>query len=181
MNARTNLTALATAGVALLGLAYASGAAAATQPRQIATHPTNLCQSALPVFDGNIRKRPLAVQNEGAGTAFVTCSYPSGEGRAAGISPTTRVWQYFVNNTGGVLTVACTGVSGYPGFGNEYIVKSLDIPANSTSAQISWFAADFSGSPATFPGQSLFSISCSIPPGAGLGQAYINSETDVGN
>lgn len=157
-----------------------SAAEAATQPRQIATHPTNVCQSSLPVFDGNIRKRPLAVQNEGTGNAFITCSYPSGEGRAAGISPTTRVWQYFVNTTAAPITVSCTGVSGYPGLGNEYIVKSLELAPNSTNGQISWFAADFSGSPTTFPGQSMFSTNCVLPPGSGLGQAYINSDADIG-
>ena len=32
----------------------------------------------LPVFDTQIRKRPLAVGNEGAAPAFVTCSLPQG-------------------------------------------------------------------------------------------------------
>lgn len=34
------------------------------------------CQAALPVFDGLIRKRPLAVVNEGQAGAFVTCAIP---------------------------------------------------------------------------------------------------------
>ena len=32
------------------------------------------CQAALPAYEGLIRKRPMAIQNEGVSTAFVTCA-----------------------------------------------------------------------------------------------------------
>lgn len=184
MKTRINAVSTAVASVALYASAFAGSAEAVTQDRQIVSLPTNFCQSSLPAFDGLIRKRPLAVQNEGSSTAFITCSYPSGEGRGTLIdSPTVRVWQYFVNSTDANITVSCTGVTGETsGLGtSQYIVKSLVVTPGSSSAQISWFAADFAGAPVVFPSQSQFSISCSIPPGAGLRQAYINSTTDVGS
>lgn len=151
----------------------------AAADRQIASQAVNYCQSALPVFDGNIRKRPLAVQNEGTGTAFVTCSYPSGEGRGIGGSVTTQVWQYFINNADGDLTVNCTGVSGVTLENAQFIVKSNVVPAGASSVLV-WSAEDFAGAPAVFPSHSVFSISCSLPPGAGLRQSYVNSDENVG-
>ncbi len=38
------------------------------------TAPKN-CQPALPLDDAAVRKKPLAVQNEGIATAFITCSF----------------------------------------------------------------------------------------------------------
>ena len=35
-----------------------------------------ICAAALPAFEGLVRKRPRAIQNEGAGTAFVSCAPP---------------------------------------------------------------------------------------------------------
>lgn len=162
-----------------VGAVVSGDALSATQPRQITTHPTGICQSALPVFDGNIRKRPLAVQNEGTGNAFITCSYPSGEGRFAGNSATTRVWQYMVNISANPVTINCTGVAGTPSASFQ-VVKSVVVPANSSAAEISWFAADFPGTPLTFPGNGVFSASCLLPPGAGVRQSFVDSVEDIG-
>lgn len=171
-----------TMAMAIGGALIAGSAHAVTQPRQSVSLPTNYCQAALPAFEGLIRKRPLAVQNEGAATAFITCSYPSGEGRGIGGSVTTRVWQFFLNNSGGDITINCTGVSGNDGATSpQFIVKSLVVAPGDTSSQISWFASDFAGAPAVFPSQGQFSTSCAIPPGGGLRQAYVNSDTDVGS
>lgn len=169
-------TALAT-GLVVAGAVLAGMAAAAN--RQSASQAVNYCQSALPVFDGNIRKRPLAVQNEGTGTAFVTCSYPSGEGRGSGGSVTTQVWQYFISNADADLILNCTGVSGVTLESAQFIVKSTVLPAGASSVLV-WSAEDFAGAPAVFPSHSVFSISCSLPPGAGLRQSYVNSDEDVG-
>lgn len=157
------------------GSMLAAGALHAGGGIQSVSHPTNYCQSALPVFDGNIRKRPQAVQNEGTGGAFVTCSYPSGEGRTSGGSATTRVWQYFINNSDAPVTINCTGVAGHPGDeADQFIPKSLILNPDELD-EISWLAEDFEGAPAVFPEQGNFSISCNLPPGAGLAQAYVNS------
>ena len=177
MNSSFRISVLA-AALVVAGAAVFSGNAVAA-PRQIASQATNYCQSALPVFDGNIRKRPLGVQNEGTGNAFVTCSYPTGEGRTSG-SNTTRVWQYFLNNTDEDITVNCTGVSGTVAATAQYVPKDIVVPAGGASAELSWFAEDFAGAPAVFPNQGVFSISCAIPPGAGLRQSYVDSDEDIG-
>lgn len=159
------------------GSALVAGQLHAGGGLQSVSHPTNYCQSALPVFDGNIRKRPQAVQNEGTGPAFVTCSYPSGEGRVAGPDgTTTMVWQYLINNSDAAVTINCTGVAGYPGDGPEqFIVKSAVVDPGAIGEAHIWEAADFDGAPAAFPEQGVFSISCNLPPGAGLAQSYVNS------
>jgi len=151
-------------------------ALAGTPGAQTASHPTAYCQTALPVFDGNIRKRPLAVQNEGTGPAFVTCSYPSPEGRTPGNSSTTRVWQYVLNNSDSPVTINCTGVASTNNHaGAQYVVKSLVVDPGAGEQVINWYAADFEGSPTVFPNQGIFSVSCSLPPGAGVGVSYINA------
>jgi hypothetical protein len=171
------------AGFVSAGWLVAFGANAALSPRQIATHPTNICQSALPAYDVNVRKRPLAVQNEGSSPVFVTCSYPSGEGRSeTRMDVVTRVRQYLVNNNPlCLLFVQCTGVTG-SAFSdeNQYVTKGVLVPSQGSNYMI-WRPDDFAGSPSTFPGFGLFSISCQLPPGAGLGEAYIDSDTEIGD
>lgn len=79
---------IANTAFALSGLALAPGAVmsidadAATLPRVSATNPAGICQGALPAFETAIRKRPLAVQNEGDSTTFVTCSFTAQGGPA---------------------------------------------------------------------------------------------------
>jgi hypothetical protein len=151
-------------------------ALAGTPGAQTASHPTAYCQTALPVFDGNVRKRPLAVQNEGTGPAFVTCSYPTPEGRVPGSSVTTRVWQYVLNTSASPVTINCTGVASTSTHANaQYVVKSLVVNPGAGEQVINWYAADFEDSPAVFPNQGIFSVSCSLPSGAGLGVSYINA------
>lgn len=143
-------------------------------------YATGSCQAALPSFEGQIRKRPLSVQNEGTATAHVTCSYPTGEGRVDSTSATLRVWQYFLNNGPAPVTIQCTGVTGDIGSGAQYLSKSTMVSAGSQVAII-WSAGEFPGSPTRMPNFGLFSVSCQLPPGAGLSNAYIDSITDVGN
>lgn len=133
--------------------------------RRFSSNATGLCQGALPAFETAIRKRPLAVQNEGASTAFVTCSFTSqGSQIAGGLNPATAAI-FFTSQTGDDVTINCTGVSGRQNSPNEYIPKSV-VVGGATGA-IEWLAADFSGAPARFP-SGLFSVSCSLPPGAAI-------------
>ena len=72
--------------VALTAATLSPNAQAVTVNRDYLSHGTANCQSALPVFDGNIRKRPAAVANEGTATAFVTCDSESINDGATGFS-----------------------------------------------------------------------------------------------
>ncbi len=51
-----------------------AGVHAATLNRLVYANAASYCQPALPAF-GKVRKRPLGVQNEGEGNAFVTCAF----------------------------------------------------------------------------------------------------------
>ncbi len=63
---------------AAAALALGSGYAPQANAVSMAANATAFCQTALPVFDGNVRKRPLAVTNEGTSNAFISCSIPKG-------------------------------------------------------------------------------------------------------
>lgn len=85
-----------TIGALALTIASATGdpAAAATVYRDHVSHGTANGQSALPVFDGNICKRPLALANEGNATAFITCDSENLRFQAQSIS---RIVVYVAN------------------------------------------------------------------------------------
>lgn len=73
-----------------------------------AANGTAFCQSALPVFDTQIRKRPLGVNNEGNANAFVSCSIP------VGYNPgnITNGVIYMTNRNDETVAVTCTLVDG---------------------------------------------------------------------
>lgn len=170
----------------LIRLAAATGlcfgivdcATAVEQSRLIVSGPANYCQSALPVFDGNIRKRPLAVQNEGATNAFVTCSFAAQADVAGGNLLSISV---IAKTSGGVdAMLSCTGVAGYEGElgGNQIVVKSRELQATGGRGSLSWNAFDdFEGHEFPLP----FSISCNLLPGMALLESYITITEDVGD
>ena len=152
----------------------AADAQADTTPRAFYANATSFCQTALPVFDGNVRKRPLAVQNEGTGDAFVTCSFT---GQLIELDIATLA---AVNNGSSDATLSCTAVTGRNASVNEYVTKTITVPASGV-AHMSWAGADFAGAPDTIPGASLFNLSCKLPPGVGIGSAHVGFDEDIGN
>ncbi len=156
-------------------LAFASGdALAVNKMRSFVQNATGACQSALPVFDGQIRKRPLAVQNEGTSAAFVSCSFMDTDRSVNGV---TDVYLYADNNTSSSVTVNCTLVTGVSGLGPQYFPKSIVLPANSKLNQFLWTSADNGGS-----NFSSFAInaSCQLPVGTGLTSSFVYFDEDVG-
>ena len=137
-----------------------------------ASQPVARCQSALPVFDTLIRKRPLAVQNEGTGPAFITCGFEFDAGQATNFAP-LMVDTYFSNNTDADIEITCTGVTGWAGGDNEYVAFSTTIPAvdpEEGDGNIFWEDADFEGGGME---TSLIAISCNLPAGVGINDTYI--------
>jgi hypothetical protein len=127
------------------------------------------CQTALPVFDGVVRKRPLAVQNEGSSTTFITCGL---EGKFGAPSSTVVVFVGLVNNSASAATVNCTLVDGRNGLSDPvYMPKSLSLPGNTPLAEMMWSPDDNDGANFIYP-----AISCSLPPGTGIkavGQEFV--------
>jgi hypothetical protein len=73
---------------------------------------SGVCQAALPSYEGQIRKRPLAIQNEGTAAAFITCSpsslqYVPMQDFGHGV--------FLANNSAASVTVNCTAVMGSGG------------------------------------------------------------------
>lgn len=140
--------------------------------RELTSGPTNYCQSALPVFDGNIRKRPLAVVNEGRGPAFITCSFPL-QG-----SNGTLVRLYFSSVSGTASSVNCTAVSGYQG-NSAAATKTVDVPA-AGQALLSLRPNDFEAGATTFL-SGLISVSCELKPGTAINDTYVYLQEEIGN
>lgn len=156
-------------GIAALSLAvasiYSAPSFAVAENKGSVSNPAARCQGALPAFETAIRKRPLAVQNEGTSNAFITCSF---EGDTYDATSVVGIDTYFTNNTAAAVTLSCTGVSGYQGGTNSFVSMSVSIPANGSGNPF-WVAQDFESGLA----EGLISISCSLPPGVGINDTYL--------
>jgi len=163
------LAAASAMAAALIG----GDAGAVLRTRSWYANATSYCQSALPVFDGNIRKRPLAVQNESRTSAFVTCSF------AAQNTGLDSVTVFAFNGGDATASFKCTGVTGGAGsVSNQYVAKTVSIPT-STRNGLAWVPADF-GNGAVIPGSGYFSVSCVLPPGVGINDSLVVFDEDVG-
>lgn len=145
---------------------------------RVTAQATAICQGALPAFETAIRKRPLAVQNEGETDAFVTCSF-NNPGTTSGVSRITGATVYLQNLNSGARTVSCTGVNSsataQPG-APMYATRSVQVPASDTvSTALVFPVSDFPGGGIGFPGDT-FSVSCAVRPGVGItGTVLANS------
>lgn len=133
---------------------------------------TGPCQAALPSFEGLIRKRPLAIQNEGTSTAFVNCSPYSMQNHP--INATAGYETVLTNRSGANLTIDCTGVIGGDLWtSTTFIVKSVAVANNDFG--VLKFLPDEVGT--TF---SPFNFQCALPPGTGISTIYTAQNLDVG-
>ncbi|MEP6633953.1 MAG: hypothetical protein ABJA62_07055 [Luteimonas sp.] len=156
--------------LSVLGVVLALGSAVTPQQagavvtsRVGGGNAANFCQSSLPVFDVQIRKRPLAVQNEGTTSAFVTCAFNS-------FSQTQYVAVFFNSTTGSPTTLTCTGISGTNDGAAKYVLKDIPLAGNGTQNKVLWSAADFGGE---FTGGGEFGILCNLPPKMGINNVAI--------
>jgi hypothetical protein len=160
-----------------LGLApVASTVDAATIERQEVRMSTDVCQPALPAFDGQIRKRPLAMQNEGNANAFVTCAFG---GAFNGVPSQKTVTVGFTNITSAGITVNCTLVDAQDGVINpEYFPKSIDVPPMGAPVTLLLWSAinDNGGVRFTYP-----SVSCLLPPGTGVQVTNHTYDEEIGS
>ncbi|MBJ7576001.1 hypothetical protein [Luteimonas sp. MC1828] len=157
--------------LAFLAAAGSPEAAAADINRSAITMPAGACQSALPVFDGVIRKRPLGVQNEGTTAAFVTCGATT-----PGQARTSRVVLAFNNSNSHDVTIACTLVAGYTESTAVYRPQSVTIPANWGDAMF-WVPTQL---PSGIPYFASAAFSCTLPPGTGITRVQTSYTEDVG-
>jgi hypothetical protein len=114
--------------ILLLSLALASLPAMADPPqyRHWTVNAPAMCHPALLRFDSDVRKRPLAVVNEGSSSAFVTCSLQIDMANAHGLETAYAVLQ---NYTGQAQVVRCTGVYGADNGEQVYVARTITIQA----------------------------------------------------
>ncbi len=164
--------------VLAIGASMAAGdAMAAAQTRVFFANATSYCQTSLPTFDGNVRKRPLAVQNEGTTNAFVTCSFLMQTGGTTASTP-TRVDVWAQNQTAAAQDLTCTMVTGFATGTNQFVTKTVTLAANGVQNVLSWVPANFTGG--VFPDGDPLSISCNLLPGVGINDSYVTFPEDVG-
>lgn len=136
-----------------------------------------VCQAALPAFEGAIRKRPLAIQNEGTSNAFVTCAL-NNPGNNVGTTFISIVQIYAQNLNSGSRSISCTAVNSSATASPDPIYASRTVqvsPSDSNSTLVEFAADDFPGSPSVLPGDTV-SVSCTLVPGMGItGTVLVNN------
>lgn len=141
------------AATTTLAVCIALAVAAPAAHAETQVNASGACKSALPVFDGNIRSRPLGVRNEGTANAFVSCSVPAEHGSSMDIAAL-----YLTNSSDADLTVSCTFVNGRNSFSPQYAPGNRYLLAGTSG----WLVFFPDTSP---PGGDLANFSCNLPPG----------------
>ena len=170
MNIRHLVLCATWASMACLGLGVE--ASAETVVRQHYSHGTASCQGALPVFDGRLRKRPLAFANEGTANAFVTCDTDSFSVASEGTF--TLISMYFHNHGAGTPAIACTLVD-VGASSTTYLPKTTGPIAPGEGSFILWAAADNGGALFRSP-----AISCNLPPQTQIDAVGFAYREDIG-
>jgi hypothetical protein len=133
--------------------------------------PVLSCQGALPAYEGKLRKRPMALVNEGSTTAFVTCGLTADENGPYSDWPGPRALEIEVANYTGTsdTTVKCTvaEVLGY------YYPVDIEVAAG-TSSQYLWVAYPLTEGQAFGQRWTFYrpAISCALPPGTQINRVY---------
>lgn len=177
MNMHQVVMCRALAASMLLAVLHGLPAKAETVQAQYRTGAAGICQSSYPATAGAlVRARPLAVQNEGSGNAFVTCAFPTfgnGEGPAW-----PGLGLVFVNLTESAADVTCTLVAGFTRDGPvDYLPKTHSVPAGSVDTFMMFLPSELPGQRATINSPNL---SCSLPPGVGIQYLWYVGFREIG-
>lgn len=165
-----------TVGLGIAAMLSTAGIAhAATDNKAIYQAGSGFCQPALPTFDGNIRKRPTAIANEGTALAFVSCSAVKSFNDSAGFSDNEPEYRLVIyNKTAAPVDVTCSLVNSFQA-GSTTFPKTLTVQANNR-VFFTWNAvADNGGTEWQFP-----NFSCGLPPGTEVGYILYNFDDEIG-
>jgi hypothetical protein len=128
------------------------------------------CQAALPAYEGDVRKRPLALVNEGAAPVFVTCALAGEEVSLNVQSFATRI----SNASAAAVDVTCTAVVGDEAATAAYIPKTISL-APGTVGDLTWTGADVGG---LLTSKSI-AFNCQLPPMAALNRNRVTTLLSV--
>jgi hypothetical protein len=148
--------AFARAGLCVLAVAALHAPTVLAAERTINVSATGICDAPLPVFNAELRRRPVAVQNESTRPVFVTCTLPTDR---EGQSATGKVRVGF-RASGPAATISCTMVSGTDAV-TYYVVEDVQI-AGGGQASVFWEDIDKWSSSGTY------SFSCNLPAGVAM-------------
>jgi len=154
------------------GFGMTGTAEAATATRLHFENATGFCQSALPIFDGNVRKRPTAVANEGTSNAFISCSMAASANGSTGIEVISL---FIYNKTAVAVNVTCSLVNHYQA-GGTVVPKTQSVRAIGI-AEFVWTRGDV-GNPASM---KYANFSCNLPPGTEVGYGYYRYSYEIGS
>ena len=149
---------LASAGILCGALAPATHAGKGSVYFDMITTGSGTCQAALPAFEGLIRKRPLAIQNEGTAPAFVSCATHQLFNL---IDPDYGIAVQLVNFGSSDVDVTCTAIS--LGKTNTYLPRTVTVPAGGE-----YYVSYNLNDDEYFVGP----FNCNLPPGTGIGLVY---------
>ncbi len=141
------------------------------------SNAVDVCQGALPGYEAALRKRPLAIVNEGDEAAFVSCSIraPLGNMEGGG-TDVTQIIVLLTNRGSEAQSVTCTLVDGvaapFPSFPAIYLPKTVEIPANMFGV-MNWF--DFETEVGRY---RLPNLSCALPPDTEINIVQMNTAVD---
>ena len=129
------------------------------------------CQSSTPAHEGKLRKRPMALVNEGTTTAYVTCGLISDENSpyTEWSGPKMVMIEVANYNSMSAVTVNCTLVEVL----NYYYPLAIEVGAG-TSSQGNWHAISLTEGQ-VFGQRGTFyrpAISCALPPGTQINNIY---------
>lgn len=138
------------------------------------SNAVDVCQGALPSFDGSLRKRPLAINNEGTEPAYISCSIRAPLGQIdGGGTDVTQIIVLLTNRASTAQSVSCTLVDGvaapFPSFPAIYLPKTVDLQPDAFGV-INWF--DFETEAGRY---RLPNLSCALPPGTEINIVQMNT------
>lgn len=139
------------------------------------SNAVDVCQGSLPAFDVNLRKRPLAIHNEGTQPGFISCSIraPLGQIEGGGTN-VTQIIVLLTNRATTAQSVSCTLVDGvaapFPSFPAIYLPKTVEIQPGSFGV-INWFDFDTEAGRYRLP-----NLSCALPPQTEINIVQMNTE-----
>lgn len=176
---KRNETARPLAGIliAVMTGVVGSDARAAETYRFQYENPVSICQTALPVFDGQIRKRPKALRNEGTSVAFVTCSW-SMQADSSIDGPSYIVMGFSIDD-GVPDSISCTAILGSDGESFSSYTRSTDLHSNGGQRWLTWVPTDFGAGLQKFP-SPLVSVSCRLNPGVGINESIMLFHENIG-
>lgn len=129
------------------------------------------CFPALPVYDGNVRKRPLAVVNEGQIPSYVTCGYIVDE--YANKTDDGIEWfsQTIQNQQAtGPRSVTCVAVVGVDNGSAGYYPQTVSVGVGQRKT-LTWDAEAY-GKPNGWEGP--VQMSCLLPVGTALNEGRVH-------